>query len=94
MALVTYIEEAFLQLDEVNRKFTHFFLLSEADNPERSFEIYWFGVVLFGSPFMLHGALRCHLSNKHSAISDDVLANLYEYNVVSGCTTVPLMQEI
>ena len=37
---------------------------------------------------MQHAALRCHLSNDHSALSDDVLANLYVDNVVSGCTTV------
>ena len=94
IALVTDIEKAFLhvQLDEVDRKFTHFLWLSEADNPESDFEIYRFRVVLFGcvsSPFMLHAALRCHLSNDQSAISNDVLANLYVDNVVSGSSTVP-----
>jgi len=94
IALVTDIEKAFLhvQLDEGDRRFTHFFWLSEEDNPESSFEIYRFQVVLFGcvsSPFMLHAALRCHLSNEHSAISEDLLANLYVDNVVSGCSTVP-----
>jgi len=38
---------------------------------------------------MLHAALCCHLSNQHSTISNDVLANLYVDNVVSGCATVP-----
>ena len=44
IALVTDIEKAFLhvQLDEVDRKFTHFLWLSEADNPESDFEIYRF----------------------------------------------------
>ena len=81
-----------MQLDEVDRKFTHFLWLSEADNSENNFEIYQFRVVLFGCvsiPFMLYAALQCHLSNDHSAISKDVLANLYVDNVVSGCSTVP-----
>ena len=94
IALVTDIEKAFLQvqLDEADRKFTHFFWLSEVNNPESKLEIYRFRVVLFGcvsSPFMLHAALCCHLSNQHSTISNDVLANLYVDNVVSGCSTVP-----
>ena len=94
IALVTDNEKAFLHvhLDEVDRKFTHFLWLSGADNPESNFNIYRFRVVLFGcvsSPFMLHAALRCHLSNDQSAISKDVLANLYVDNVVSGCSTVP-----
>jgi len=38
---------------------------------------------------MLHAALCCHLSNQHSTISNDVLANLYVDNVVSGCATIP-----
>ena len=94
IALVTDIEKAFLhmQLDEVDRKFTHFLWLSEAENPESNFYIYQFQVLLFGcvsSPFILHAALRCHLSNDQSAISKDVLANLYVDNVVFGCSTVP-----
>ena len=68
IALVADIEKAFLrvQLEEADHKLTHFLWLSEADNPESSFEIYRFRIVLFGcvsSPFMLHAALCCHLNN-------------------------------
>ena len=94
IALVTDIDKAFLhvQLEEADSKFTHFVWLSEVDNPESSFEIYRFRVVLFGcvsSPFMLHAALRCHLNHEHSITSRDILANLYVDNVVSGGSNVP-----
>ena len=56
-------------------------------NVEHSFMHYLLGCV--SSPFILHAALRCHLSNDQSAISNDVLANLYVDNAVSGCSTVP-----
>ena len=81
-----------VQLEEADRKFTHLVWLSEVDNPESSFEIYRFHVVLFdcvSSPFMLHAALRCHLNHEHSITSRDILANLYVDNVVSGCSNVP-----
>ena len=50
--------------------------------------IYRFRVVLFGatsSPFMLYAALSFHLIRNSSAISQDLLHNLYVDNVVSGC---------
>ena len=92
IALVTDIEKAFLhvQLAEKDRSFTHFLWLSEPHNPESHFTIYRFRVVLFGSvssPFMLHAALRCHLTTEKSTTASDILANLYVDNVVSGCSS-------
>ena len=46
-------------------------------------------VVLFGlvsSPFMLHAALKYHLTTEKSTTASDILANLYVDNVVSGCS--------
>ena len=89
--LVTDIEKAFLhvQLAEGDRSYTCFLWLSEPDNPESQFTIYRFKVVLFGSvssPFMLHAALRYHLTTEKSTTASDILANLYVDNVVSGCS--------
>ena len=91
-ALVTDIEKAFLhvQLAEGDRSYTCFLWLSEPDNPESQFTIYRFKVVLFGSvssPFMLHAALRYHLTTEKSTTASDILANLYVDNVVSGCSS-------
>ena len=91
-ALVTDIEKAFLhvQLAERDRSYTHFLWLSEPDNPESQFAIYRFRVVLFGSassPFMLHAALKYHLTTEKSTTASDILANLYVDNVVSGCSS-------
>lgn len=89
--MTTDIEKAFLhvQLAEDDCKYTHFLWLSELDNPDSDLTAFRFRVVLFGSvssPFMLHAALRCHLTTESSTIASDVLANLYVDNVVSGCS--------
>lgn len=91
-AMSTDIEKAFLhvQLAERDRKYTHFLWLSELDYPDSDFTIFRFRVVLFGvvsSPFMLHAALKCHLTTETSAIANDILTNLYVDNVVSGCNS-------
>ena len=90
-ALTTDIEKAFLhvQLAEEDRSYTHFLWLSELDNPNSDLTIFRFRVVLFGSvssPFMLHTALRHHLTTETSTTASDILTNLYVDNVVSGCT--------
>ena len=36
---------------------------------------------------MLYAALRCHLTAETSPIANDILANLYVDNVVSGCSS-------
>ena len=90
-ALTTDIEKAFLhvQLAEEDHSCTHFLWLSELDNPNSDLTIFRFRVVLFGSvssPFMLHTALRHHLTTETSTTASDILTNLYVDNVVSGCT--------
>ena len=39
------------------------------------------------SPFMLYAALHYHLTHHKSAISTDILKNLYVANILSGCPT-------
>ena len=90
-ALTTDIEKAFLhmQLAEEDRSYTHFLWLSELNNPNSDLTIFRFRVILFGSVsslFMLHIALRHHLTTERSTTASDILTNLYVDNVVSGCT--------
>ena len=91
-ALTTDIEKAFLhvQLAEEDHSYTHFLWLSKLDNPNSDLTIFRFRVVRVGSvssPFMLHTALRHHLTTETSTTSCDFLTNLYVDNVVSGCTS-------
>jgi len=75
---------------EEDHKYTHFLWLSEVDNPDRDFIVFWFYAVLFGSfssLFMLHATLTCHLTTEISDIASNILANLYVDNVVLGCTS-------
>ena len=80
------IEKAFLHvhLDEPDRDFTRFLWLSDPSDATSSFVIFRFKVVLFGatcSPFMLNVALNYHLKRNTSAISQDILQNLYVDNL-------------
>ena len=80
-ALTTDIKKAFLhmQLAEEDHSYTQFLWLSELDNPNCGLTIFRFRVVLFGSdssPFMLHTALRHHLTTETSTTASDILTNL------------------
>ena len=84
------IEKAFLHvfLDKNERDYTRFLWLSDPSNASSPFVTYRFKVVLFGatsSPFMLSATLKFHLTQNASAISRDLLHNLYVDNLVSGC---------
>ena len=84
-AFSTDIEKAFLhiQLHEDDRDCTRFLWLSQPDDPESSFQVYRFRVVLFGatcSPLMLSAALESHLDHDHSEITTNMKENLYVDN--------------
>jgi len=86
------IEKVFLhvQLDESDRDYTHFFWLSNPQDPNSAFQPYHFKAVLFGascSPFMLNAAIRFHLQQHPTLVSSNLLNSLYVDNVVSGCNT-------
>ena len=92
IGICTDIEKAFLHisLHEDDRDWTRFLWLSNPKDPESEFVTYRFRVVLFGavcSPFMLNAALHCHLSQHNSPIAQNMLANLYVDNIVSGCSS-------
>ena len=91
-AFSTDIEKAFLhvRLNEYDRDFTRFLWLSDPLDPESSFIIYRFKVVLFGSassPFMLNATLHHHLDKHNTNIAQDMKENLYVDNLISGCDT-------
>jgi len=91
-ALSTDIEKAFLHVNlaEHDRDFTRFLWVSNPSDPESTFTMYRFKVVLFGSassPFMLSTALDFHLNSHNSAVSNDMKHNLYVDNIISGCQT-------
>ena len=72
------IEKVFLHvyLDENDRDATH-----------SLFVTYRFRVILLRAtsyPFMLHAALSFHLTQNLTAVSKDILHNLYVDNIVSG----------
>ncbi|XP_006816667.1 uncharacterized protein LOC102806440, partial [Saccoglossus kowalevskii] len=86
------IEKAFLHvgLDENDRKFTKFMWISDPDDPNSTFQIYRFKVVLFGaacSPFILNAAIKSHLENDGSEIATDLSKNIYVDNILSGRDT-------
>ena len=90
VGICTDIEKAFLhvRLHEDDRDWTRFLWLTDPLDPESEFQAYRFRVVLFGtvcSPFMLNAILHCHLSQYRSTIAQDMLANLYVDNIVTGC---------
>ena len=90
IAVSADIEKEFLRvyLDESDRDSTCFLWLSDPSDENSPFVIYRFRVMLFGatsSPFMLYAALSFHLTWNPSAISQDLLHNLYVDNIVSGC---------
>ena len=65
-----------------------FLWLSDTNNASSPFITYRFKVVLFGatsSTFMLSATLKFHLRQNASAVSKDLLHNLYVDILVSGC---------
>ena len=85
----TDIETAFLhvRLDEHDIDYTRFLWLTDPSNPESSFQVYRFKVVLFGStssPFMINATLHSHLDNNDSSVSRDMKENVYVDNLISG----------
>ena len=77
-----------ISLHEDDRDYTRFLWLSDPQNPESELVTKRFKVVLFGaacSPFMLNATLHCHLSLYRSPTAQNMLANLYVDNIVSGC---------
>ena len=88
----TGIEKAFLhiQLHPDDRDFTHFYWMKDSTDPSSQFSVYQFKVIPFGatsSPFILNAVLQHHLNQYISAVSLDILTNLYVDNVISGCDT-------
>ena len=88
-ALSADIEKAFLhvKLNEVDKDYTRFLWLSDANNPGSALTTYRFKVVPFGtasSPFMLYAAIDLHLSKFKSPVAKDVKRSLYVDNVLSG----------
>ena len=86
------IEKAFLhvQLDESDRDYTRVLWLSNPLDPNSTFQLYRFKVVLFGascSPFMLNAAITFHLQQHQTPVSANLLDSLYVDNVVTGCDT-------
>ena len=84
------LHRAFLhiQLHEDDRDWTRFLWLSDPQDPDSEFVTYRFRVVLFGavcSPFVVNTALHCHLAQYKSPTAQNMLANLYVDNIVSGC---------
>ena len=64
--------------------------LSDPADATSAFITYRFRVVLFGatcSPFMLNATIIHLLSQNDSGVARDILQNLYEDNLVSGCYT-------
>ena len=77
IAFTSDIEKAFLnvRLDEGDRNYTKFLWLSDPDNPESDFSVYWFKVVLFGSvssPFILNAVIKTHLESQTSEVAEDL----------------------
>ena len=88
----TDIEKAFLhiQLHPDDRDFTHFYWMKDSTDPSSQLSVYRFKVIPFGatsSPFVLNAVLQHHLNQYISAVSLDMLTNLYVDNVISGCDT-------
>ncbi|XP_077866056.1 uncharacterized protein LOC144353339 [Saccoglossus kowalevskii] len=64
--------------------------ISDPDDPNSTFQIYRFKVVLFGaacSPFILNAAIKSHLENDGSEIATDLSKNIYVDNILSGRDT-------
>jgi len=79
--LSTDNEKAFLHvgLDDSDRDFTRFFLLSNTEDPEGEFQVFRFKTVLFRSarsPFMLNATLHHHLNNYNTPVAEDMKENL------------------
>ena len=88
----TDIEKAFLhiQLHPDYRDFTQFYWMKDSTDPSSQFSVYRFKVISFGatsSPFILNVVLQHHLNQYISAVSLDMLTNLYIDNVIFGCDT-------
>ena len=87
IALSVDIEKAFLHvyLHGSDRDSTRFHWLSNPTIENSPFNIYRFKVVLFGGTSSLYAALSFQLVRHPSAVSQDLLINLYVDNIVSGC---------
>lgn len=88
----TDIEKAFLhiRLHPDDRDFTRFFWLTDPTDTSSRLCVYRFKVVPFGatsSPFILNAVLQHHLKQYTSAVSKDMLANLYVDNVITSRET-------
>ena len=88
----TDIEKAFLhiQLHPDDRDFTRFYWPKDPTDPSSKLSVYRFKVIPFGatsSPFILNAVLQHHLNQYTTAVSLDMLSNLYVDNVISGCNT-------
>ncbi|XP_064648760.1 uncharacterized protein LOC135500971 [Lineus longissimus] len=90
IAISADIEKAFLNvgLESDDRPYTKFLWLSDPDDPESSFNVYQFKVVLFGascSPFILNATIKHHLEINASDVANDITKNIYVDNLISGC---------
>lgn len=89
-AFATDIEKAFLhvKLHESDQDSARFLWISDLANPSGDLLIYRFKVVPFGtssSPFMLNATLDLHLKKFSSPVAEDMKANFYVDNLISGC---------
>ena len=76
------------ELHKDNRDWTRFLWLSNPQDPNSEFIMYRFRIVPFGavsSPFMLNASLHCHLAQHRLPTAQNMLANFYVDNIVSGC---------
>jgi len=88
----TDIEKAFLhiQLHPDDQDFTRFYWLKDSTDPSSELSVYRFKVIPFGaisSPFILNAVLQYHLNQYTTAVSLDMLNNLYVDNAISGRNT-------
>ena len=77
-----------IQLHPDDRDFTHFYWMKDSTDPSSQFSVYQFKVIPFGatsSPFIFNVVLQHHLNQYISAMSLDMLTNLYVDNIISGC---------
>jgi len=90
VGICTDMKKAFLniQLHENDRDWTRFLCLNDPQDTKSEFVTYRFRVVLFGavcSPFMLNATLHCHLAQRESPTSQNMLNNLYVDNIATKC---------
>ena len=95
IALISDIEKAFLQisLQDDDKDVTRFFWIKNRNllDTENNVQTYRFCRVPFGiisSPFLLAATIDHHLRKYDSGIAENIRANIYVDNVITGTTSV------